>query len=92
MEFNNYFLLFPEGDTQEIYHPLRFGDIIDINGNICKPNDLNPRKISYKVTGVQQKTHFKEITFYYRVELLNRNEVLGEISYNMNGGKFFWEK
>ena len=34
MEYFNYFLLFPEGDSQEIYHPLKFGDIIDINGNV----------------------------------------------------------
>lgn len=81
MEYFNYFLLFPEGESQEISHSLRFGDIVDINGNVCTLPMLSPRKIAYKVTSIQKKTHFKETTIYYSLELLNRNEVIEEISF-----------
>ena len=89
MEYFNYFLLFPEGDSQEIYHPLKFGDIIDINGNVCSRSDLNPRKIAYEVTGVQKKTHFKETVIYYKVEKLNSNEVSDEILFGKLKNSFF---
>ncbi|HPO49979.1 MAG TPA: hypothetical protein PLO89_06595 [Spirochaetota bacterium] len=82
MEYFNYFLIFPEGDNQEISHSLRYGDIIDINGNVYSPSSLDPRKIAYEVTGIQKKTHFKETTIYYRVEKLNRNEVADEIFFS----------
>ncbi len=89
MEYYSYFLLFPEGDRQEIYHPLKFGDIVDINGNVCSLGGLSPKKIAYKVTGVQQKSHFKEVAYFYRVELLNRDEVIDEMLFLKNRNNFY---
>lgn len=81
MERNHYFINFPDGDVQEIYHPLKFGDIVDINGNISIFKDLDPKKIAYKVNGMNKKIYFKDISWYYKLELLTANEVSGEVNY-----------
>jgi hypothetical protein len=82
MEYFNYFIFFPDGEKQEIFHPLTIGDFVDVNGNIYLLKDLNPRKIAYRVSGMKSETYFKETTFFYRLELLNRDEVSDEIGFN----------
>jgi len=81
MERNHYFINFPDGDEQEIFHPLRFGDIVDLNGNICSYKELDPKRITYKVNGINKKIYFKDISWYFKLELLTANEVNGEINY-----------
>jgi hypothetical protein len=81
MVINNYFLVFPEGEIQEIDHPLKFGDLVDINGNVFHKNDLNPRSITYKITGIKNETKFKETTYYYKLDLFTADEVREEINF-----------
>lgn len=82
MEYHSYYLVFPDGDKQQIKHPLDVNDIVDINGNIYKGNyKLNPRNIAYEVTGFSKKINFKEIDWYYKLALLNVDEVESEITY-----------
>lgn len=82
MEYHSYFIVFPEGDQQEIDHPLSVGDCVDINGNIYdKTHPLHSKKIAYKVTGMSQKVHFKEVGWYYRLSMLNSDEVTEEMIY-----------
>jgi hypothetical protein len=73
--------VYPDGDKQEINHSLMMGDIVDLNGDICGANDLNPRKIAYKVAGCKRQDYFKEITWFYKLELLTASDVEDEINF-----------
>lgn len=79
MEYYNYVLVFPDGDRQEIDHPLEMGDIVDINGNPFKTGAMHIKKIAYRVSGIKQDIHFKEITYFYKLSLLDVAEVEDEI-------------
>ncbi len=76
-----YYILFPDGDEQEISNPLKFNDLVDINGNILKQEMLDNKNITYRVSGIKTKTHFKETFSYYKLELVDRNELNSEIFY-----------
>ena len=55
MRINEYFIVFPEGDIQEIQGRLGINQIVDINGN---PLDLplpSPKTIAYRVEKVSAK-------------------------------------
>jgi hypothetical protein len=81
MEYFYYYIFFPDGEKQEINHPLAIGDIVDINGNIYSLKELNPQRIAYKVNGVKKQSHFKETAVFYKLDLLNRDEVAEEIDF-----------
>ncbi|HOJ65260.1 MAG TPA: hypothetical protein PLE45_12660 [Spirochaetota bacterium] len=81
MEYNYYILCYPDGGKQQIYHKLSFGDIVDINGNILSPNELDPYKITYKVSGMYKKYNFKEVYWFFKLDLMTRDEVEDEIEY-----------
>ncbi len=77
-EYNSYFIKYPDGDTQQIDHSLKVGDIVDINGIVFLAKDLKPDKIAYKVTGMVKKINFKEINWYYKLDLMFAEEVVEE--------------
>ncbi|MCG8570029.1 MAG: hypothetical protein MJB14_07790 [Spirochaetes bacterium] len=81
MEYYEYFLQFPEGDTQPVNHSLNMGDIVDINGNVYHASNLSPQQIAYQVVGVKKNYHFKEVKIVYKLKLMNRNEVEDEKSF-----------
>jgi hypothetical protein len=78
----SYYLVFPEGDIQEIEHPLKFGDLVDLNGNIFSIRNLNPSQITYRVSGIKSNTKFKETTYHYKLELFTANDVRAEIAFS----------
>ncbi|OHD29226.1 MAG: hypothetical protein A2086_16675 [Spirochaetes bacterium GWD1_27_9] len=77
-EFFEYYIIFPEGEKQQVSAPLDFGDIVDINGIRYKKEQLSPRQIAYQVTGMKKEHNFKETTIFYKLELLNRDEVMAK--------------
>lgn len=93
MEYHNYFIVFPEGDIQEIKHPLEIGMFVDMNGMIFeKERKLNPRVLAYRVSAYSKKIVFKEIEHYYRLEQLNADEVTDEIVHRTLEEKKYKEK
>ncbi|HBD92606.1 MAG: hypothetical protein A2015_15900 [Spirochaetes bacterium GWF1_31_7] len=82
MEYHSYYIVFPEGDAQQIRHPLDIGNIVDMNGNLYEDeNRLHPKLIAYRVSGYSKKINFKEIDHYYRLAILNADEVTEELLY-----------
>jgi hypothetical protein len=82
MEYLYYYIFFPDGERQQIFHQLAIGDIVDINGKLYLSNNLSPFKIAYKVMGVKKQTKFKETWILYKLDLLSRDEVVDEIDFN----------
>ncbi|HKK64670.1 MAG TPA: hypothetical protein VJ967_02370 [Clostridia bacterium] len=69
------FLVYPEGETQEIEFKLQFNQIVDLNGRPVSLPLANHKMIVYKVTKIQNKEMKGETTHYYHLELVRGDEL-----------------
>jgi hypothetical protein len=77
MHLDYYYIVFPEGDTQEVPRRLPFGAIVDMNGNALEPPFSNPRVIAYRVGKVRSEEERGETRVYHYLELLSVDEIRG---------------
>ena len=71
-----FFIVFPEGDIQEIPGRLPINDIVDINGNhLALPLPTN-RMIAFRVARISTKENKGSTETYHCLELLSANELL----------------
>jgi hypothetical protein len=77
MHLDYYYIVFPEGDTQEIEGRLPFGEIVDLNGNPLALPLTNPRVIAYRVGKVRSEEERGETRVYHYLELLSVEEIRG---------------
>ena len=76
MFITEYFIVFPEGDVQEIPGRLPINGIIDINGNnLPLPLPTN-RMIAYRVARISTEEKKGSSETYHFLELLSANELL----------------
>jgi hypothetical protein len=76
MFMNDYFIVFPEGDVQEIPGRLRVNSIVDINGNeLASPLPSN-RIIAFRVSGIRVKENRGGNETYHHLELMSAEELL----------------
>jgi len=75
MFFSENFIVFPEGDIQEVQGRLPFNALVDINGNLLVP-PLPTKMIVFKITAIKtdEKKGVSE-TFHF-LELLSAEELL----------------
>jgi hypothetical protein len=69
------FLVYPEGETQEIEHSLQFNQIVDMNGQPVPLPLPTHRMIVYRVSKIQRKEMKGEAAHYYHLELLRGEEL-----------------
>jgi hypothetical protein len=73
---SEYFIVFPEGDIQEIPGRLPINDIVDINGkHLNLPLPTN-RMIAFRVAIVQTKENKGGNETFHFLELLSAEELL----------------
>ena len=71
-----FFIVFPEGDVQEIDKRLPFNSIVDINGNqLSLPLPTN-RMIAFKVGRIKTDENKGGNETYHFLELLSAEELL----------------
>jgi hypothetical protein len=76
MTLESRILVYPEGDTQEIPHTLRFNQVVDINGRPLPLPLPTVKMIAYRVSKISTREERGErITSYY-LDLLKRNDML----------------
>jgi hypothetical protein len=76
MFLNEYFIVFPEGDVQEIRERLSLNEIVDINGN---PLDLplgTNRIIAFRVSRIKVNENRGGNETLHFLELLSAEELL----------------
>jgi len=75
MQINEYFIVFPEGDIQEIQGRLPFNSLVDMNGNVLYPPLPTNKMIVFKVKGIKmnEKTGISET--YHFLELAGAEEL-----------------
>jgi len=76
MYISEYYIVFPEGDVQEIQGRLPFNALVDMNGNVLSlPLPAN-KMIAFKVNGIKTEEKKGTSTTYHFLELLSANELL----------------
>jgi len=75
MIFSSHYIVYPEGDTQEISHRLRINQITDINGVPLSLPLPTPKMIAYRVYKIQTQDLRGEERTYFFLELLRINEL-----------------
>jgi hypothetical protein len=71
-----YFIVFPEGDVQEISGRLPINDIVDMNGNhLPLPLSTN-RMIAFRVAKIKTEENKGGSETYHFLELLSADELL----------------
>ena len=76
MFMTEYFVEFPEGDTQEIQGRLRLNQLVDVNGNpIALPLPTN-RMVVFRVTRIRVNEYKGGNETYHYLEQLSARELL----------------
>jgi hypothetical protein len=71
------FIVYPEGDTREIEHPLRVNELVDLNGNPLAPPLPTARMIVYRVWKITTADARHEQSVSYHLEQVARPELDG---------------
>jgi hypothetical protein len=80
-----FFIVFPEGDVQEIPGRLPINDIVDINGNhLPLPLPTN-RMIAFRVAKISTKENKGGAEVYHYLELLSAGELMEYTGNSDNG-------
>jgi len=73
---NEYFIVFPEGDVQEIKRRLSINAVVDINGNnLALPLPTN-KMIAFRVMRIKTDENKGGNETYHFLELLSAEELL----------------
>ncbi|MDR0877702.1 MAG: hypothetical protein LBN21_06590 [Treponema sp.] len=76
MFMQEYFIVFPEGDVQEIPGRLPINEIVDVNGKrLPLPLPTN-KMIAFQVTRIQTKENKGGNETYHHLELLTAEELI----------------
>ncbi|MDR2404098.1 MAG: hypothetical protein LBD78_08725 [Spirochaetaceae bacterium] len=76
MFMNEHFIVFPEGDIQEIPGRLPLNGLVDINGRILTPPLPTNRMIAFRISKITvQENKGSNETFHF-LELLSAEELL----------------
>jgi len=76
MYVSEYFIVFPEGDVQEIGGRLPFNSLVDMNGNVLSLPLPTNRMIVFKVAGIKTDEKKGSSETYHFLELLGAEELL----------------
>jgi hypothetical protein len=76
MFISEYFIVFPEGDVQEINCRLPFNSLVDMNGNVLSLPLPTNKMIVFKVAGIKTEEKKGSSETYHLLELLSSEELL----------------
>jgi len=69
------FIIYPEGDVQEIEHSLSINELVDLNGNPLQLPLPTTKMIVYRVYKINVKTPKGEEIRQHYIELVNTYEL-----------------
>ena len=76
MYMTEYFIVFPEGDTQEINSRLRLNQVVDVNGNpLPLPLPTN-KMVAFKVNKINTRDYKGGSETFHHLEQLSARELL----------------
>ena len=76
MFISEYFIVFPEGDVQEVRGRLPFNALVDMNGNVLNPPLPTNKMIVFKVAAIKTEERTGVSETYHFLDLLSAGELL----------------
>ena len=76
MHLTSNYIVYPEGDSQEIEHSLHFNQYVGLNGEPLQLPLPNPRMIVYRVYRISRDEGKGETDTFYYLELVTGNELM----------------
>jgi hypothetical protein len=76
MFMNEYFIVFPEGDVQEIPGRLSLNDLVDVNGKVLELPLPTNRMIVFRVSRIKTDENRGGNETYHFLELMSAGELL----------------
>ena len=76
MYISEYFIVFPEGDVQEVQGRLPFNSLVDMNGNVLQPPLPTNKMIVFRVNGIKTDEKKGSSETFHFLELLSADELL----------------
>jgi hypothetical protein len=76
MFMNEFFIVFPEGDVQEISRRIPINELVDINGNSLPLPLPTSRMIAYRVSRIKTDENRGGNETYHFLELLSAEELI----------------
>ena len=80
MTLYEYYMVFPDGDTQEIPGSMAIGSLYDINGQPLYPPLPTNKMIVYQVCGKRTREDRGIVATYYIMEQLSADELRAYLS------------
>jgi hypothetical protein len=76
MYVSEFFIVFPEGDVQEIQGRLPFNSLVDMNGNVLSLPLPTNKMIAFKVAGIKTEERKGVSQTFHFLDLLSAEELL----------------
>jgi len=76
MQICEFYIVFPEGDIQEIQGRLPFNSLVDMNGNVLSLPLPTNRMIAFKVAAIKTEERTGVSETYHFLDLLSAEELL----------------
>jgi len=76
MFISEYFIVFPEGDVQEVQGRLPFNSLVDVNGNVLSLPLKTNRMIAFKVSGIKTEEKKGSSKTYHFLDLMSAEELI----------------
>lgn len=76
MTLYEYYIIFPDGEKQEINHPLNVGMLIDVNGNILPEKLKTNKTLAYQISSKRTLEQNGIVQTIYMLEQLSADELL----------------
>ncbi len=75
MFYEEFFIVFPEGDIQEVQGRLNIGAIVDLNGNPLPLPLSSPRIIAFQISKIRVDEKKGSRAVYHHLDLLSAFEL-----------------
>jgi hypothetical protein len=76
MTIDEYYIVYPEGESQELEAPLRIDELVDLNGRPLALPLASPRTIAYRVVKIRHTEERGIHAVMHYVELVSASELL----------------
>jgi hypothetical protein len=76
MTIDEYYIVYPEGESQELTGILRIDALVDLNGRPLQLPLANPRQIAYRVVKIRHTEERGTHSVFHHVELVPARELL----------------
>jgi len=84
MFIEEFFIVFPEGDVQEVPGRLPFNALVDMNGNVLSPPLPTNKMIVFRVARIKTEENKGSNETFHFLELMSAEELLPYVKSSRN--------